>query len=208
MTKTKKYWVEGLVVTISLLFSSWLFSSTFSVKSGNIVMASKVWSDFGSHIPLIRSFSKGSNFPNVEFPLFPGEPIRYHYLFYLLVGTLEKIGVRIDIALNTLSVLGFSTLLFLIYTLGKTLFKSRAVGVISVILFLFNSSLSFLKYFEKGGTLKGITSTIDFPSFGPYREGEIVSAFWNLNIYTNQRHFALASAFLLGLVVWVLVKKQ
>ncbi|MDO8452349.1 MAG: hypothetical protein Q7S79_01210 [bacterium] len=208
MRYTKKHWVEILVATSGFAFSCWLFWHTFFVQGGNIVMGSKVWSDFGSHIPLIRSFSLGANFPNVEFPLFPGEPIRYHYLFYLVVGSLEKIGVRIDIALNTLSAIGFSALLYLIYALGKVLFKSRAVGVISVILFLFNSSLSFLEYFSKGGTLGGIVGTIDFPSFGPYREGEIVSAFWNLNIYTNQRHFALASAVLLGLVLWIIMGRH
>lgn len=166
-------------------------------------MASKVWSDFGSHIPLIRSFSLGANFPNIEFPLFPGEPIRYHFLFYLIVGWLEKTGLRIDFALNILSSLGFTALLVLIYFLAKHLFKSRAVGIISVILFLFNSSLSFLEYFNKGSTLRDIYSIIDFPSFGPYREGEIVSAFWNLNIYTNQRHFPVALAVLFGLVYWL-----
>lgn len=208
MRYIQKHWAELIFHISYVIFSVWLFSSTFSVKDGDIVMASKVWSDFGSHIPLIRSFSLGSNFPRVEFPLFPGEPIRYHYLFYLVVGLLEKTGVRIDIALNALSAIGFSALLYLIYKLGNVLFKSRAVGIISVVLFLFNSSLSYLEYFKNGGTLGGILTIVDFPSFGPYREGDIVSAFWNLNIYTNQRHFALASAFLLALVLWVLVKKH
>lgn len=207
MRYRRKHLVETLVVLGSFIFSSWLFWHTFSVKDGNIIMGSKVWSDFGSHIPLIRSFSLGANFPQIEFPLFPGEPIRYHFLFYLVVGWLEKIGVRIDFALNIISAFGFTLLVLFIYLLAKNLFKSRAVGVISVILFLFNSSLSFLEYFSKGGTLRNIYSIIDFPSFGPYREGEIVSAFWNLNIYTNQRHFAPAVAFLIGLVFWILAQK-
>ena len=203
-----KYWVETFLLSCCFLFSSWLFWNTFSVSDGNIVMGSKIWSDFGSHIPLIRSFSLGSNFPEVEFPLFPGEPIRYHFLFYLLVGWLEKLGIRIDLALNILSSLGFTTLLVFIYLLAKDLFNNRAVAAISVLLFLFNSSLSFLEYFNKSGTLLGIPNVVDFPSFGPYREGEIVSAFWNLNIFTNQRHFAPAIAILLALVYWILRKNN
>ena len=205
--RVTKYWLETLLLSCCLLFSSWLFWSTFSVSDGNIVMGSKIWSDFGSHIPLIRSFSLGANFPHVEFPLFPGEPIRYHFFFYLLVGWLEKLGLRIDFALNILSSLGFTALLTFIYLLAKQLFKSRAVATISVVLFLFNSSLSFFEYFNKGGTLAGIPRVIDFPSFGPYREGEIVSAFWNLNIFTNQRHFAPAIAFLLALILWIFAQK-
>jgi hypothetical protein len=65
--------------------------STFSYKDGNMLIASKAWSDFASHIPLIRSFSFGNNFPP-QYPLFSGPPIKYHFLFYAFVGLLEKLG--------------------------------------------------------------------------------------------------------------------
>ncbi len=180
---------------------------TFGYKNSTILMAPKVWSDFSATLPLIRSFSWGRNWPP-EYPLFPSEPIRYHFLFYFLVGTLEKLGVRLDWALNLPSALGFFGLMVIIYLLGKLLFKSRAVGFLGVIFFLFNGSLSFLEFFRQHPlsihTLRDITTNLVFPSFGPY-DGKIVSAFWNLNIYTNQRHLAAAYAGAL-LFVYLLIK--
>ena len=178
---------------------------TFSVKEGNILIASRAWSDFAATLPLIRSFSLGSNFPP-QYPIFAGPPIRYHFIFFTIVGLLEKIGVRIDWALNTLSVISFFLLCSAIYYLGKIIFKSGKVGFLSVILFLFNGSFGFLEFFKKNplsvNTPITILQNTEFSSFGPY-DGKIVSAFWSLNIFTNQRHLALAYAAFLFLVLLV-----
>ncbi len=191
-----------LIIFFSLIFSFWLMFHTFSYQEGSFLIAGKVWSDFASQIPLIRSFSLGANFP-VEYPLFPGEPIRYHFLFYALVGLLERLGMRIDFALNLPSALSFAALLMMIYVLAKSLFQSKVVGILSVIFFLFNGSLSFLEFFKTHPlslhSLQDIISNNTFSSFGPY-DGKVVSAFWNLNIYTNQRHLALSFAIVLGTI--------
>jgi hypothetical protein len=198
------------------LFSFWLMTHTFSYdqKNSSMLIASKAWSDFGSHIPLIRSFSLGDNLTRlthgtVEYPLFPGVPIRYHYLFYMLVGILEKLGVRIDWALNIPSILGFSALAIGLYLLAKRLFHSVKVGVLTVVFFLFNGSLSFVRFFQihplSRTTLQDIMTNNNFPSFAPWGAGDI-SAFWNLNIYTNQRHLAFAFALALifiSIVLWI-----
>lgn len=185
------------LIILGLVFSFWLMFHTFSFKDGSLQIASKVWSDFGSNIPLIRSFSFGENFPPQN-PIFPGPPINYHFLFYLLVGVLEKTGLRIDLALNIPSALGFFSLLLMIYKLSKLIFKSKAVAIISVVFFLFNGTLSFLYFFEKHSLSANILNEIiknkDYASFQPYGNG-LISAFWNLNIFTNQRHLAPAFAF-------------
>ncbi|OGM09533.1 hypothetical protein A2159_00060 [Candidatus Woesebacteria bacterium RBG_13_34_9] len=192
-----------VVYLLFLLISILLMFKTFKVDNGNMIIASKLWSDFAATIPLIRSFSLGNNFPP-QYPLFAGPPIRYHFLFYFIVGMLEKIGLRIDISLNLLSTIGFFLLLLAVYKLAITVFKSRIVATLSVIFFLFNGSLSFLEFFKKNplsiDIFKKIISNTQFPSFGPY-DGKIVSAFWNLNIYTNQRHLALAYAFFIFLLI-------
>src|SRR3989338_2340453 len=93
---------------VLFLFSFWLMRRTLSYdpSASSILIGGKYWSDFCGHLPQIRSFSKGLNWPP-EYPLFPGEPIRYHFLFYALVGLLEKSGLRLDWALNIPSALGF-----------------------------------------------------------------------------------------------------
>ncbi|MCX6724868.1 MAG: hypothetical protein NTV20_02095, partial [Candidatus Shapirobacteria bacterium] len=180
---------------------------TFGYKNHTIYIAAKAWSDFAAHIPLIRSFSWGQNWPP-QYPLFPGPFIHYHFLFYALVGLLEKLGLTISWALNLPSSLAFFGLILAIYFLAKLLFKSRFVSFLSVILFLFNGSFSFLEFFKSHPislrTPIEIFRNNTFPSFGPY-DGKIVSAFWNLNIYTNQRHLALA--FSLALLILILVLK-
>lgn len=203
----KKHLATAIFLLFITSFSFWLMSHTFSYKNGQMLIGAKAWSDFAGHIPLIRSFSYGSNFFPVEYPLFPGEVIKYHFLFYFFVGILEKIGIRIDYALNILSSVSFSLLMFSIYILATYIFKSKTVGIFSVIFFLLNSSLSFLEFFKNhplsSKTFTEIISNNVFSSFGPY-DGKIVSAFWNLNIYTNQRHLALPIAFLLLLILYIL----
>src|SRR3990167_2737926 len=157
----KENLLEICLAAFSFLFSSWLMFSTFSYKAGSMLIASKAWSDFASSIPLIRSFSFGSNFPP-QYPLFPGEPIHYHFIF-----------------------------------------------------FLFNGSFSFIEFLKAHplsfSIINDIIANKTFPSFGPY-DGKIVSAFWNLNIYTNQRHLAFAffvSLFIISIIlIPILTKKK
>lgn len=193
-------------------FSFFLMYHTFGYNPDRQVflIAPKCWSDFGAHIPLIRSFSLGPNAARlfsgqpVESPLFPGEPIRYHYGFYAVVGLLERLGVRIDAALNIPSALGMTLLMGGIYLVAARVFRSRAVGVLSVVLFLFHGSLAFLKFFSDHPlslqTVHDIVTNSRFSTFGPW-DGNVVSAFWSLNIYTNQRHLALSYAMVLFLLV-------
>jgi hypothetical protein len=193
--------IDTTVLLLTLFFSVWLMFWTFQYEDGKFKMLGRVWSDFAAHIPLIRSFSMGENFP-VEYPTFPGEPIRYHYLFFLVVGMLEKAGLNITTALNFPSALGMWLLLWMIYLTTKTLFRSQKAGVLAIVLFLLNASLSVLEF------AKISTSALDFvqkvvyakeyASFGPW-DGKIVSAFWNWNIYLNQRH--LAASFGIALAV-------
>ena len=203
-----------LLPLLFLLFSSWLMFHTvgYDSQEKNILLTRTVWSDFGSHIPLIRSFSMGDNFDRLlrlqspEYPIFSGQPIRYHFLFYMVVGLLEKLGLRLDWALNLPSILGFTLLLAGIWSLAIALFKDTKVAILSIIFFLFNGSLSFIKFFNDHplslNTPLDITRANAFPAFGPW-DGGLISAFWNLNIYTNQRHLALAFGIILLFIRWV-----
>lgn len=202
--KRKRF--EFVILSIFFLFSVALMWKTLNLTAdGNISVATKAWSDFAATIPLIRSFSFGANFPP-EYPIFAGMPIRYHFVFFALVGILEKLGIHLVWGLNILSSLTFFTLLACIYYLGKTVFKSKKVGLLSVVFFLFNGSFAFVEFFKKNplstDTLMIILENTEFSSFGPY-DGNLVSAFWSLNIFTNQRHLALAYAVFLVLILFI-----
>lgn len=188
----------------SLGLSIWLMWHTFSYDphSGSMMISGKVWSDFGWMIPLIRSFSRGENWPPQN-PFFPGEPVKYHILFHLATGFLEKIGLRIDWAFNLLSALGFFGLLVMLFVFSKKVFNKTSVALLAVILFLFNGSLSFVEYFNQNGwttqAIRKIVINSEYPSFGPW-DGSSIAAIWNLNLYTNQRPLGMSIALLLVLV--------
>lgn len=173
---------------------------SYDVHASSMLIAVKAWSDFGAHIPMIRSFSLGNNWPP-QYPLFPDAPIRYHFLFYFLVGMLEKIGLRIDFALNIPSIIGLVGLSMAIAVLAQKLFRDKRITVLSLLFFFCNGSLSFIRFFNEHPlsptTIRDIVTNTRYPSFAPWDTGDI-TAFWNFNIYTNQRH--LGAAFALGLL--------
>ena len=204
----KKKKVIELIFFILLFAFSWLLMwKTFRInESGNLEIAGKVSSDFAATIPLIRSFSFGQNWPP-QYPIFAGPPIRYHFVFYAIAGFLEKAGIPLDWALNSLSTLSFFFLLLAIYFLAKVIFKSRFTSMVACFLFLFNGSFAFLEFFKKFPlsihTLTDIINHDSFLAFGPYYGNKIISAFWSLNIYTNQRHLTLAYAVFLLLILTI-----
>lgn len=163
--------------------------------------------DFGLHISLIRSFSWGDNFP-IESPFYPGKALAYHYYFDLTSGFLEKMGLPIDIAFNGLSIICFTVLLWLIYKLPQLLFKNgRMIGVLSVLLFIFPSSLTFLDFFKDKQFDSSIAKQLwympDYINKGPF-DGSIISIFFTMNVFLNQRHLIAALAIGLGLLYMVL----
>jgi hypothetical protein len=98
----------------------------------------------------------------------------------------------------------------LIFILASKMFSSTTVGITSVILFLFNGSLSFLDFLKNyplsPQSLSRLVNLSDFVSFGPWN-GSLITAFWNLNIYTNQRHLGLSFAVCL-LIVYILFTRS
>jgi hypothetical protein len=202
---------EIFLLIIFFLFSSWLMFKSFGYdgQAHSFRIERNQIGDFGLHLSLIRSFSWGNNFP-VESPFFSGRPLPYHYYFDLIVGILERIGVRIDIAFNGLSIISLTTLLFLIYKLPQLIFrKSRLLGVLSVILFVFHSGLTFVDFFKESGLspaiLKNFWSLPNYIHAGPF-DGSVISTFFTLNVYLNQRHFIAALAISLYLIYFLLSK--
>lgn len=197
---------EVLLIFILFVFSFWLMFSSFSYKNNNFEIGSHLWSDYGSHVALMRSFSLGDNFPP-EFPLFPNENIRYHFMFYFLAGALERLGSNLVFGFNLISALSFWAMGLLIYSAGKTIFNGqKIIGFIAVLLTLFNGSLIFLSFFQKHSpleieTYKLIISNHSFLANAPYEQSDLITTFWHLNIYLSQRHLALGFAAALFVVL-------
>ena len=191
---------DFVFLIFALIFSFWIMGKSFDYDGvGYFRIASNIFDDFNVHLSLMRSFSWGKNFPP-QLPFFAGQPIKYHFLTDFNFAVFEYLGWNSGWAINIPSALAFASVLVLIYSLSQELFgKNIVVGFVSVALFLFNSSFTWLKL----KTLTQIWQQGEYLSAGPF-DGGIISIFWNLNTYVNQRHLVVALGLFL-IVVYILL---
>ncbi len=195
---------EALLIGFLLIFSFVLMWETFNIKNDTIGIGISVYSDFSTHLDMIRSFSNGRNFP-ATYSHFAGEDIKYHFMFQFFVGNLEFLGMRLDHAFNLPSILCFVSVCMLIYALALKLFAKRPVGYLAVFLFLFRSGSALRKYLAGiSGTAKEILDTvINNTEF----IGSTTNENWglyNLNVYANQRHLAFGLSVILLAILLML----
>ncbi len=188
--KGESYW-DWIVLSFCFVAALRLMFATLSFADGNFQFAIKSWSDFGANLSLSQSFALGHNFPT-EHPFFPGEAIRYHFLFWFQSANLSFLGVNLVWVINLLSALTMVALLILIMTAAELLFNSRVVARISAILFFFaSSSLSYIPFLTSqpgiGAAFGAIAGLTDFVKSGyPYR-GDDWGAL-GVTVFSNQRH--------------------
>jgi hypothetical protein len=190
---------DTFFIACFFLIACYLMFGTLWLRDGNARMAFVVWNDFGPNLSLMQSFAMGHNFPT-EYPHFIGEPIRYHFLFWFQAGNLEFLGLNMAWALNLLSVLALLAMLVLVMTLGEVLFRSRAVGRIGAVLFLFPTTLSYVAFLCSQRSLSQAFHNIIhlnhwLVSGYPY-PGENVGT-WSLSIFYVQRHLLVGIGILL-----------
>ncbi len=190
-------------VLFCFLLGTWLMFATLHFQDGNFLFSIKSWSDFGANLSLTQSLALGNNYPT-EHPFYPGEPVRYHFLFWFLAANLSYLGANAVWAINILSVLSLLSLIVLLMTFAETLFGSRAVGRIAAVLFFFaSSSLSYIPFLwaqeSVWSALQAIVNQRDYLRSGfPYR-GDDWGAL-SVTVFANQRQLLSA----VGIVLIVL----
>ena len=198
--KYKKYFSritrpEWIFILLTAEFIIFFMTWVFHVRDGVLYTGYSVNSDFTPHVSMIRSFSRGINFPTCYTP-FAGEDVKYHFLYMFLCGNLEYLGLRLDVAFNLPTILGFLCTLSLLYAFGVKLSGRKIAGGLAVFFFLFRSSPSFWTYLSelpKGEALGNILRQDFFIGYTPNENWGL----WNLNVYLNQRHLA----FVLGVLI-------
>ena len=214
---------------IVFLFAAFLMWWTFSYQNGTYRVGISVFSDFAPHLGMIRSFSKGTNFPT-SYAHFAGEDIKYHFLFQFMVGNLELLGMRLDWAFNLPSAICFAGAFCLLYVLAVKLTGKKAVGWVAALLFAFRSSDAVFDYLAKPTekTLKTLFPDLfkqmrwDQLLADPDKLSEVTWdalkanegfvgttthedwGLWNLNVYCNQRHLAIGLCAMLCLILFLL----
>lgn len=190
--------VEWFIFISSVVFwSIFMFRSFYS--SGDILHAGvSAFSDFGAHLPVIRSFSLGKNFP-AQYPHFPDGTMRYHFMFYFMAGNLEFLGFNLPLALNIPSILSIVSFSMLLYSLAVGITKKHAAGLFTLLFFIFRSSSAFFTFSSGFKSITDFLRAVRFnlDASGKPREhiGNTLNESWGLwaqKVYVNQRHLAFA----------------
>jgi len=189
---------EWFVLISSFLFWTYFICRSFYMDGDNLCVGYSAFSDFGAHLPVIRSFSAGRNYP-AQYPHFPDGTMRYLFMFYFMAANLEFLGLTLPQALNIPSILSLVCFSMLLYSLCVFLTKKPTAGILSCILFAFRSSYAFFTYMndfsDLGSFLQGIAKNLN--ADGSYREhiGKTLHEDWGLwaqKVYINQRHLSFA----------------
>lgn len=202
MIKYKKlFQKEALFFTILALFLIWIMFYVFFIRGGVLYSGFTVYGDYAPHTAMMRSFSLGNNFPT-QYPHFGGEDVKYHFMFQFLVGNLEFLGLRLDVAYNLVSVLALLGFLMLLYSLAKRITGSGKTGILTVVFFFFRSALTFFRFVWEHVQAGDLLSTLrDNTEFIGYTVNENWGL-WNFNVYLNQRHLAFG-LLIISLVIWM-----
>ncbi|MBO4653861.1 MAG: hypothetical protein J5649_11150 [Lachnospiraceae bacterium] len=214
---------------LAFLFAAFLMWWTFSYQNGTYRVGISVFSDFAPHLGMIRSFSKGTNFPT-SYSHFAGEDIKYHFLFQFMVGNLELLGLRLDWAFNLPSAICFAGAFCLLYVLAVKISGKKAVGWVAALLFAFRSSDAVFDYLAKPTEaeikrlfpdllkktpwfmIQGDPDKLEEVTWDALKanEGFVGTTthedwgLWNLNVYCNQRHLAIGLCAMLCLILFLL----
>jgi hypothetical protein len=208
-------WIAGMV---SAVVGFCLYFGTFRIHDGQLAAGYSVFSDLAPHLALTRSFAAGRNWPT-EYPHFAGDGIAYHFLFYLLCGNLNALGLPVDWAINLPSLLGWSTLTILLGCLAVRITRQRLAAFLTPVLFFCRSSLALpLHVAERWRTLtaerssgSGLLTRLTILGKELWEHAAFIGTtprdewgLWGVNVYLNQRHFASGLAVLstLLLLAW------
>lgn len=169
----------------------------YDVASSQFRVARHEVGDFGLHISLIRAFAWGDN-RSPQSPFYPGKPLVYHYAVDWISGQLVRQGIRIDYALNGVSAIAMSILLYMIFLLTKMLFdNSQFAGILTILLFLLPGNLSFIDILKQApkntSFLPYLWRFSDYMHKGPF-DGSLITIYTTLAPYLNQRHLIAGMA--------------
>lgn len=202
LVRDRKLFRKELVFFGALLvFFTWVMFFVFHIYNGYLYSGFTVYGDYAPHTAMMRSFSWGNNFPT-QYPHYGGADVKYHFMFQFLSGNLEYLGLRMDIAYNSVSVFSLLGFVMLIYQLARRIVGGFAAGVAAAGLFLFRSGLAFFRFAAEhlaaGDLWKTLSENTNFIGYTANEDWGL----WNFNVYLNQRHLAFG-LLLAALAVWV-----
>lgn len=191
---------ELLLFGILTVFVTWMMFYVFHMKDGILYSGFSVYGDYAPHTAMMRSFSRGNNFPT-QYPHYGGQDVKYHFMFQFLVGNLEYLGLRLDLGYNLVSILSLAGFLMVLYGISYRMFKSFWAGAAAIVFFFFRSGTAFWRYLWEHLQAGDLVRTLeDNTAFIGYTTNENWGL-WNFNVYLNQRHLAFG-LLMAAVAVW------
>lgn len=195
------FWKELIFFSVLFVFLTWIIFYVFYIKDGILYSGFTVFGDYAPHTAMMRSFSLQNNFPT-QYPHFGGQDVKYHFMFQFLVGNLEFLGLRLDIAYNAASILALLGFLMLLYSIARRVVGSGKAGVLTALFFFFRSALTFFQFLwehlRAGNLLQVLQENTSFIGYTTNEDWGL----WNFNVYLNQRHLAFG-LLIVALAVWM-----
>ncbi|MBP5492527.1 MAG: hypothetical protein J6Y08_06765 [Clostridiales bacterium] len=196
------FYVTSVILVLSAV--CFVYCYTCYMRGNNIRLGFSIFSDFAPHVAITSGFGVGSNFPT-QYPHFSGDNIQYHFMFYFLTGNMEALGLPLVWAINLPSILCMLSTLTLLGTLAVLLSGRRAAYLLAPVLFLFRSAWNVFHQASELKALPGSTWSYVFKTitkqavwYGYTIRDEW--GIWAINVYANQRHFALGIGLVLILI--------
>lgn len=192
---------ELLLFGILTVFATWMMFYVFHMKDGILYSGFSVYGDYAPHTAMMRSFSRGNNFPT-QYPHYGGQDVKYHFMFQFLVGNLEYLGLRLDLGYNLVSILSLVGFLMVLYGISYRMFKSFWAGAAAIVFFFFRSGTAFWRYLWEHLQAGDLVRTLEEnTAFIGYTTNENWGL-WNFNVYLNQRHLAFG-LLMAAVAVWI-----
>ncbi|MCR4625797.1 MAG: hypothetical protein K5795_07530 [Lachnospiraceae bacterium] len=198
--ETAEIVMTGLVVMISM----YLMFRSLGKVDGSLKIGLSVFSDFSTHLSMIRSFSHFGNVPT-HYTFFGGSDVKYHFMFQFLCGNLEFLGLRLDLALNIPSILSMVFSYFMLYVLSVKFCRKKVIGIVTLVLYTFRSSAALFEYIlsiPEGEVISTLTNRDIAEFIGTTNHEDW--GLWNLNVYANQRHFSFSLTIMLFIIILML----
>lgn len=204
---------ELIIIGIAVLFSCWMMWKSLRVgEDATWLVSRNTVFDTAHALSLVRSFSFGNNIPFTS-PFAAGFSELYHFLFYFFVGLIEQCGMPLIFAFNAVSAFGFALYLIVGFYVMYIIFgKNKMVGFLTVLFLVTHSTVTwwyFLMRHMGTSVFSALWHVQDYIFAGPY-DGSLISLFFTLNVFVNQRHlaFAIASGYIVFLIVNALVTQK
>jgi len=208
------HYSEICLVVMAMLFSCWMMWKSVHVGTDTTWFVSRnTVFDTAHAVSLVRSFSWGNNIP-FSSPFASGSVELYHFIFYFFVGLIEQLGIPLVFAFNAISAFGFAAYLIIGFYVAYVISgKNKIVGWMTTLFLIMHSTITWWYFLLVNGLGKSTIATLlGVPNYlfaGPY-DGSVISLFFTLNVFVNQRHlaFAIAAGLLFFLMADALFKQK